>query len=162
MINPDETVSTWPPRLVVCTGAVVLNGDCALFIRQAQGHSLAGQYSIPWGLVEPDETPHEAALRETREEAGIDAEVMGLIGLQILHDPGWLALIFLCRHLGGTPKPDGVETDQATYYSLDELLTFPYPIEPWCRWLVLRVLQGNYRLVPMEPDNPYQPLQAFF
>lgn len=162
MANPDKIITSWPPRLVVCAGAVVLDGERALFVRQAQGHPLAGQFTIPWGLVEPDEPPHTAALRETHEEAGVEAEIIGLIGYQILHDPGWLALIFLCHHLSGIPHPDNIETDQAAYYSYNDLLTFPYPLEPWCDWLVKRVLQGDYRMIPMEPGNPYQPLQAFF
>ncbi|RMF32257.1 MAG: NUDIX domain-containing protein [Chloroflexi bacterium] len=59
------------PRMTVCVGAVVLQGDQALFVRQAPGHPLEGQWSIPWGIVEAPETPEAAALRETWEEGGI-------------------------------------------------------------------------------------------
>lgn len=76
--------SQWPPRKVVCVGAVVLQGGSVLLIRQAKGASLEGQWSIPWGIVEPNESPEEAALRETYEEAGVTAEVEGLLGIQNL------------------------------------------------------------------------------
>ncbi len=58
-------------RLAVCVGAVVWRDDQALFVRQAPGHPLAGQWTVPWGMVEPGETPEHAALRETKEESGI-------------------------------------------------------------------------------------------
>jgi ADP-ribose pyrophosphatase YjhB (NUDIX family) len=38
-------------------------------------------YSIPGGQVEPGETLTQAAVREVKEETGIDIEVTGLIGL---------------------------------------------------------------------------------
>lgn len=162
MSNLGQEPSSWPPRLPVCVGAVVLNGERALFVRQAQGHALAGQWSIPWGLVEPGESPDQAALRETLEESGITACIEGLLGLQCLPENGWIALVFLCQHVSGQPTGDGsAETDAAAYLSLAEIEVFDEPIEPWCRWIVQRVLRGEHRLIPPVPDNPYRPRAAF-
>lgn len=157
-----ELTVSWPPKKVVCVGTVVLQDDRVLLIRQAPGHSLAGQWSIPWGIVDSLEAPEDAALRETSEESGIQAAISGLLGIQNLHTPGWLGIIFLCSHLSGTPTPDGLETDRAAYFSSDDLDDLTGSIEPWCEWLVHRVLAGNYMLIPFEPDNPYQPCGAFF
>lgn len=155
--------NTWPPRIVVCVGTVVLRDDKALFVRQAEGQSLAGQWSIPWGVVEPGETPDEAALRETLEEGGVTAVISGLLGYQNFNWEGMVALIYLCRHLSGEPQPDGgQETDAAAYLSLAEMEALAEPIEPWCAWMVKRVLRGDYHLIPMEPDNPQRPKTAFF
>jgi ADP-ribose pyrophosphatase YjhB (NUDIX family) len=130
-------------------------------VRQARGYELEGQWSVPWGLVDPDETPEDAALRETLEESGITAEIEGLLGIQNLRSEGWLALIFLCRHVHGVPAYDGVETDGAAYFSLEEMDALDEPIEPWCHWLVSRVLRGEYHLIPPESDNPFSPRLAF-
>lgn len=140
----------WPLKMAVCVGAVVLQEHTTavppgtpvppriLFIRQAEGHSLAGQWSIPWGLVDKGETPEAAARRETVEESGILAEVDGLLGIQNLPTPGWLGIIFACHAVAGEPRPDGVETDRAAYFSLEDILSFEEPIEPWCkRWRFL-------------------------
>jgi hypothetical protein len=35
------------------------------------------------------------------------------------------------------------------------------PIEIWCDWIVRRVLRGEHRVIPTEPDNPYHPQLAF-
>lgn len=153
----------WPPRIAVCVGTVVLQGERALLVRQAKGHSLEGLWSIPWGLVDPGESPDAAALRETLEEGGVSASIEGLLGVQNLRQEGWVALLFLCRHVSGTPAPDGgVETDGARYFSLQEMDAFAEPFEPWCEWLVRRVLGGAYHLIPPEGDNPYRPRMAFF
>jgi len=146
----------------VCVGAVVLRGDFVLLVRQAKGSPLEGQWSIPWGVVEEDETPEEAARRETYEEAGVTVEVEGLLGVQNVRWECAVALVFLCRHVSGEPKDDGgVETDGASYFTLADLDGLAN-VEPWCEWVVRRVLRGEYRLVPEEMSQPYAPLRAFF
>lgn len=162
MADQTQKSPDWPPRMVVCVGAVVLQGSRALFVRQAKGHSLEGQWSIPWGLVDPGESPDTAALRETQEEGGIIAEMKGLLGIQNLRKEGWLAIVFLCRHVSGVPTSDGgVETDRAAYFSPDEMEAFDEPFEPWCEWLVRRVLRGQYRIIPPQSNNPCHPRLAF-
>jgi mutator protein MutT len=148
--------------IVVCVGGVVLDEGRILLVRQAQGHSLEGQWTIPWGLVDPGETPEVAVLREIQEEAGIQAEIEGLLGVQNLPDPwdGWLALIFQCKPIEGVPSPDGGrETDQAGYFSLDELSNLN--VEIWCEWLAKRILTEEHKLIVPEPLNPYAPKIAF-
>jgi ADP-ribose pyrophosphatase YjhB (NUDIX family) len=132
-------------------------------VRQAKGHPLEGQWSIPWGLVDAGEPPETAALRETEEEGGVEAEIEGLLGLQNLLQEGWIALVFLCRHVSGEPRSDGgVEMDGAAYFSREDMEEFEEPFEPWCEWLVRRVLAGAYRIMPPELGNPYYPHLAFF
>jgi ADP-ribose pyrophosphatase YjhB (NUDIX family) len=164
MTNQDEQMRTAPPGIVVCVGAVVLEKGKILFVRQAAGHPLAKQWSIPWGLLEPGETPEEAVLREVKEEAGVKAEVQGLLGIQNLPDPwdGWLGLIFQCKHISGVPKPDGgIETDRARYFSMQDLVMMEEKVEIWCEWLAKRVLKGKRDLISPEPSNPYSPKIAF-
>jgi ADP-ribose pyrophosphatase YjhB (NUDIX family) len=147
--------------MVVCVGTVVLQARRVLFVRQAEGHALAGQWSIPWGVTDEGEWPEDAALRETYEESSIRAEIDGLIGIQNLHRAGWIAIVFLCHHIEGKPVPDGVETDRAAYFSLEEMASFEEPFEPWCEWLARRVLMGEYTVISYEPGNPYHPRGAF-
>jgi ADP-ribose pyrophosphatase YjhB (NUDIX family) len=134
--------------------------DRILFIRQAYG-VLEGQWSIPWGFVDADETPDQAALRETFEEAGITAELGGLLGIQNRQHGAeqWLYLLFLARHVDGEPTHDGHETDQAAYLSREELDTLP--VDSFCKWLACKVLDGEYHLILAERDNPYSPHLAF-
>jgi len=47
-----------------------------------------GQISLPGGMVESDETPEQAAVREAQEEIGVDPEAVTLLGpLSLLYIP---------------------------------------------------------------------------
>lgn len=143
---------------VVCVGAVVRNGSRVLLVRQAPGHSLAGQWTIPWGRLDRGESAAAAAIREVLEEGGVAAKVEGLLGVQELPAPwqGWLALVYQCQHVGGEPAADGSETDAARYFSEGEMKSLQEPIEPWSEWLVKRVFAGKVTLVrASDPSNPF-------
>ena len=160
MTDPNETPGSrsqqvdFPPRKVVCVGAVVLREEKVLFVHQAQGQSLAGTWSIPWGFVEADEAPEDAALRETLEESGVSASILGFLGFQNLNQTGWIAMIFLCRPERGEPRPDGVETDDARYLGLKDFGELADPVNGWCEWVAGRVLGGNYRLIREAAEIP--------
>ncbi len=171
MTAQGRPLADFPPKMQLCVGSVVLRGDRALLVRQTYGETLQGKWSVPWGFVQGEDPstycdpPHVAALRETLEEAGVVAEVDGLLGIQ---NPGKskegdsrLYLLFLCHHVSGEPIPDCRETDQAAYFSLEELRDMQEDVNGFCYWLVTRVLQGQYTLVRPEPENPYAPRLAF-
>ena len=145
-------------------GAVVLKGESVLFIRQSPGHSLAGQWSIPWGILEDGESPSHAAVREIAEEAGVCANVDGLLGVQAIPAPsaGQLALLFRCHHASGVPTPDGRETDRARYLRADELANLREPVEPFCGWLAMQVLANRVSVLTNLDDNPYATAEGYF
>ena len=159
-----------PPRIIACVGAVVLRGQEVLLVRQTYG-ALKGMWSLPWGFLHGEDPrgfadpPQVAALRETLEEGGINAEIEGLLGIQshTRRESGepCVYFLFLCRHVGGEPAPDGRETDRAAYFSLAQLDALDEPVGEFCEWLARRVLRGDYRLIPPELANPYQPHLAF-
>lgn len=144
---------------VVCVGAVVLKGDRVLLVRQAKGHSLEGQWTIPWGRINSGESPSGAVLRETREEGGITAEIQGLLGVQEIPAPweGQIGIVYLCRHVDGEPEPDNHETNAARYLSGEDIETLGEPVEPLSKWLTNRILRGQYTLIRDEATNPFSP-----
>ncbi len=62
-------------------------------------------WNLPGGSVEPGETPWDAAVRETREEVGLDVEVDRLSGVYDRSPDGDPVLVFTCRVLAGEPGP---------------------------------------------------------
>ncbi|MBK3496177.1 NUDIX hydrolase [Viridibacillus sp. YIM B01967] len=56
------------------------NGDWLVVMKRYGG--LDGKWSLPAGFVQPAETVDQAAVREIKEETGIDATIQGLIGLR--------------------------------------------------------------------------------
>lgn len=153
-----------PQQREICVGAVVVHSDAVLLVRQSPGHSLAGQWTIPWGTIEDNEQPSEAAIREVAEESGVRAIVDGLLGVQAIPSPwaGQVALVFQCRYTSGQLTPDGRETDAARYFTAVELIQHNEPIEPFCRWIALEVLKGQVKILTSPRGNPYAPTEGYF
>jgi ADP-ribose pyrophosphatase YjhB (NUDIX family) len=151
------------PETHLFVGAVVRFEGRILFVRQSPGHPLEGQWTVPWGRVQPGESPAAAAVRETQEEGGVEAVVEGLLGVQELPSPqqGCIGLAYLCRHIGGTPVPRDRETDAAAYYSAIELEVLSEPLEPWSHWLAQRIFAGRYTVTHADSSNPLRSSGSF-
>jgi ADP-ribose pyrophosphatase YjhB (NUDIX family) len=65
-----------------CAGALVLRHGKVLLVRRAI-EPFCGYWDIPGGFCEADEHPTQTAVRETREETGLDIELTGLLGLWV-------------------------------------------------------------------------------
>jgi 8-oxo-dGTP diphosphatase len=63
----------------VAVGAVALHDDALLLVRRGSGPA-AGEWSVPGGRVELGETLHEAVVRETAEETGLEVVVDRFLG----------------------------------------------------------------------------------
>jgi ADP-ribose pyrophosphatase YjhB (NUDIX family) len=103
-------------------GAVVQNGRL-LLVRRASRRG-RGNWQVPGGFIEPDETIEQAVIREVAEEASVTTEVQGILGLRNRCDPdvgNSLYIVLLLHPLSGEPVPDGKEVDRAAYFSLDEI-----------------------------------------
>jgi ADP-ribose pyrophosphatase YjhB (NUDIX family) len=74
--NGDDRL--FPSRPLLAASTAVLRDGRVLVAARARG-AMAGRYSLPGGLVEPGETLAEAALRELREEVGVEAELIGFV-----------------------------------------------------------------------------------
>jgi 8-oxo-dGTP diphosphatase len=66
------------PGPVPAVGVVCIRGDEVLLIRRGKPPR-QGEWSLPGGRIEPGERAIDAALRELREETGVEAEIVGLI-----------------------------------------------------------------------------------
>lgn len=62
-------------------GLVVNSAGQWLVVKKRYG-GLHGKWSLPAGFVQGNETIDQAALREVKEETGIDCELIGMIGFR--------------------------------------------------------------------------------
>lgn len=81
-------------------------------------------WCIPGGHLSPRESVLEAAIREAKEETGLDVEITGFVGLYSLPNKwqdGSCEIILRGKSCGGTLLTSTDETVDAAYYSRDEL-----------------------------------------
>lgn len=116
-------------------GGVVLNGEEVLVIvpkrRAANGSKVL---ALPKGHLDGDETPEEAATREVREEGGVEAELIELLGdveYRYKRDGRLVnkrVRFFLFNFLSGSPDDHDHEIAQARWMALSQAaksLTYP-------------------------------------
>ena len=84
-----------------CAGALVIRNGKVLLVRR-RIEPFRGYWDIPGGFCEVDEHPAETALREVREETGLEVELTGLLGLWLDECGGNVTLnvYYLARPLG--------------------------------------------------------------
>jgi 8-oxo-dGTP pyrophosphatase MutT (NUDIX family) len=102
-----------------------------LLVRQAD----SGRWGTPGGAIEPGESPEEAAIRETREETGLDVVLDGLRSAlggpeyRITYSNGnlvsFVALVYDATVVGGEATPDGEETTDVAWFSVEDLDELP-------------------------------------
>ena len=105
------------PRVSPAVIVLVSRGDRFLLARNA---SFPGRrYSILAGFVEAGETLEAAAVREIREEVGIEVRNVAYFGSQPWPFPHSLMVGFTAEHASGEIAIDGEEIVDAGWYSAD-------------------------------------------
>jgi NAD+ diphosphatase len=85
----------------------------------------AGLYSLIAGFNEAGETLEETAIREIREETNIEVKEIAYVKSQSWPFPNSLMLGFRARYLSGEIRPDGVEIEDAKWFTKDNLPELP-------------------------------------
>lgn len=110
------------PSPVPAVGVVCLRGDEVLLIRRGTPPR-QGEWSLPGGRIEPGERAVDAALRELREETGVEAEITGLIDVVdgVFPEAGrhYVLIDYAARWISGEPVA-GDDAVEARFVALDE------------------------------------------
>lgn len=84
-----------------------------------------GRYSLIAGFVEPGESLEHAAAREVAEETGVSIRDLKYAGSQPWPFPHSLMAGFFAEYAGGEVRADGVEVEEAGWFSPDALPALP-------------------------------------
>ncbi|MFF4378823.1 NUDIX hydrolase [Kitasatospora sp. NPDC001547] len=118
-------------RLPAVAVAIVVKDGRVLMVRRrvAEG-GLSWQF--PAGEVEPDESPEDAAVRETAEETGLHVAAARLLGEREHPQIGRRMAYTACEVVGGTATVvDSDELDRVVWASRAELAEYvPFPLFP--------------------------------
>jgi 8-oxo-dGTP diphosphatase len=123
----------YPDRPFIGVGAVIAERGRVVLVKR--GHApLAGEWSIPGGMLEVGETLREGVVREVREETGLTVTTVELLGVydRLLRDDGgrvlyhYVLVDFLCRPVGGELAASG-DAAEARWFTAEEIADLPLP-----------------------------------
>ena len=106
-------------------GGIVFNDQGQVLVTQ---HSQNHHWSFPKGLIDPGQTTEEAAIREVREEGGVEAEIVEKIGHNkyVYSFEGEkifkVVTYFLMKYISGDPKDHDWEVSEAGWYTVEDAL----------------------------------------
>lgn len=96
-----------PPKHIVSAAAIVLNDRNELLLIKGPRRG----WEMPGGQVEEGESIQQAAVRETKEESGIEIEIIKFCGIFQNVERSICNTLFLGRVIGGKPttSPESLE-----------------------------------------------------
>jgi len=102
-------------------GIMVFKDDTVLLVHHNKGH-----WGFPKGHVEENETEHETAIRETKEETNVDAKIIGDFREVITYSPKPNVLKDVVFFIGEAEtfdlKPQLEEASEVKYVNISETL----------------------------------------
>ena len=127
------------PKVVTMVVVVDERGDVIVGRRSIEpGY---GQWCLPGGYVNDDEHPADSALRECREEIGVDVEIVGLLGVYHIlkrDAPSMVGIGYRARLLPGAVPVAGSEMLEIGAFPGDRLpeLAFTSHRQAMSDWLL--------------------------
>ncbi len=102
------------PCVTVVVLVFIQQGDAILLVKQNYGKQY---WSLPGGVMEPGESIGDAAIREVKEETGLDVRLKRVVGLYSKPSENGLAVCLEGEVVGGTLKADH-EITKCRYFPL--------------------------------------------
>lgn len=106
-------------------GGIVFDDKGQVLVTQ---HSQNKHWSFPKGLIDPGQTTEQAAIREVREEGGVEAEILDKVGyskyVYVLDGEKIFKVVtyFLMKYKSGSIEDHDWEVEEAGWYEIEEAL----------------------------------------
>ena len=106
----------------IAAGVLVEHEGKVLLVRRRM-NPRQGMWTLPAGFVDFDEDPAEAAVRECREETGLEVEITGLLSVASgrEHEGGADIVIVYCARLVGGEQRPADDVDRVAFFAVDQL-----------------------------------------
>jgi ADP-ribose pyrophosphatase YjhB (NUDIX family) len=121
---------------IVAAGTFVVDRDRVLLVRRGVEPRL-GLWALPAGYAEADESPAQAAVRETHEETGLHVTVDSLMGVYHFAGPPSGVLVLYAAHVVGGELRPGDDAIEVRQFGAAELPA-PHDIAFGLHWRLLK------------------------
>ena len=148
-----------PVAVDLGVAAVVVNNNAILLVKEAFG-PYAGRWGLPKGMVESNELPAHAVLRELHEECGLEASIIGVGGIREYQNVERCGILisYILHTNDFDITIDGEEISQAGYFEIDSFSEIKW-ISPSMKDLARTGLQNQFMLETLdksfEMNRPY-------
>src|SRR5690606_21175226 len=105
------------PKHIVSAATIVVNDKDELLLIKGPRRG----WEMPGGQVEEGESLKEAAIRETKEESGIDVEITKFCGIYQNVDRSICNTLFLAKPIGGVPTTSS-ERSEVRFFRIEQAL----------------------------------------
>ncbi|MEK3660446.1 NUDIX hydrolase [Paenibacillus sp. FSL F4-0236] len=106
-----------PPKHILSAATVVFNDQREILLIKGPRRG----WEMPGGQVEEEESLIEAAIREAKEESGIDIEINKFCGVFQNVDRSICTTLFLGKAIGGEPATSS-ESLEVGFFSIEQAL----------------------------------------
>jgi len=129
---------------------IEMDGGVVLIRRGQPPHQ--GEWTLPSGFIEADESAEEAAVREAEEETGLKVEIIEMAGINSFPEgppTSGIIIFYRAKPVGGTLQ-GGDDASEARVFQPGEMPRLPFRThrEIMAEWL------ATYS--PKTPDTPYR------
>lgn len=122
--------------------AIILRDDEVLLVKRSDN----GEWTPVTGIVDPREEPHLTAIREAKEETGVDIAVDKLLWVQavgpVTYPNGdvssYVDTAFACSYVAGEPHPADDESTEVGWFHVKHLP----PMKPRFSHLIAAAREG--------------------
>jgi 8-oxo-dGTP pyrophosphatase MutT (NUDIX family) len=117
-------------EMIKAAGVLIVANDSVLFLKRGNGGDHPGEWSLPGGHIDGDETPEQAARRECLEETGYEPAKLLEIGKTSDGAVEFTTFYHECRRF------DVAISDESADYLWVPIGQMPEPMHPGCAYIL--------------------------
>lgn len=113
---------------------------------------------LPGGRLDKDEDMISGAIREVKEETGLDVEIKGLLYTSHNKTSGVVNFTFLGEVIGGTLKDEDDETVDVGYYAIDKHNIADFVTRKISQERIMKAMERTQQKFDLIENRPYKVL----